>query len=101
MAFDPGRDIDEQREARRMAFGKTIFAEALDLVEAALRESKIISVPCHAGDEFLAEQMDGAIVPKGRHGAPQAVRLVGREPGGRDGDLHRLLLEERHAERSL
>ena len=52
-------------------------------------------------DELVAEQMDGAVVAEGRHGAPQAVGFVGREFRGRDGDLHRLLLEERHAQRSF
>ena len=40
MALDPGRGVDEQGEARRVAFGKAVFAEALDLVEAALGESR-------------------------------------------------------------
>ena len=34
MAFDPGRGIDQDREARGVAFGKAVFAEALDLLEA-------------------------------------------------------------------
>src|SRR5580704_16167905 len=32
-AFDPGRGIDQERKARRVAFGKTVFAEAFDLAE--------------------------------------------------------------------
>ena len=38
VALQPGRDIDEQREGGGVAFGKAIFAEALDLLEAALGE---------------------------------------------------------------
>ena len=38
MFLDPGRNIDQQREAGGMAFGKTVTAEALDLFEAAFRE---------------------------------------------------------------
>src|SRR6476661_7769849 len=37
-AFDPGRDVDEEREAGGVALRKTIAAEALDLLEAAFRE---------------------------------------------------------------
>src|SRR5207248_8021618 len=37
-AFDPGRDIDEESKARRVAFRKPVGAEPLDLVEAAGRE---------------------------------------------------------------
>ena len=53
----------------------------------------------HAGDELLAEAVDGADVAEGRHGATQLVGPLGREPCPDDGDPHRLLLEERHAER--
>src|SRR4029077_5549754 len=38
VALDPGRHIDEEREARRMAFGKSVFAKTLDLAEAVLGE---------------------------------------------------------------
>src|SRR5690606_1736653 len=34
--FDPGRDINEEREACGMALGKTVLAKTLDLVEASL-----------------------------------------------------------------
>ena len=43
------------------------------------------------------EQMHRAVVAERRHGAAQAVGLVGRELRRIDGDLHRLLLEERHS----
>ena len=36
--LQPARDVNEVGEARGVAFGKAIFAEALDLVEAALGE---------------------------------------------------------------
>src|SRR6516164_1067129 len=32
-AFEPGRGVDQERKARRMAFRKAVFAEALDLTE--------------------------------------------------------------------
>jgi hypothetical protein len=38
VAFDPARDVDELGKAGRVAFGKAVFAKALDLVEAALGE---------------------------------------------------------------
>ena len=34
---------------------------------------------------------------EGRHGAAQAIGLVGRELGGDNGQPHRLFLEQRHA----
>jgi hypothetical protein len=36
--LEPGGGIDQQRKARRVAFGKAVFAKALDLAEAALGE---------------------------------------------------------------
>ena len=101
VALHPGGSIDEQREACRVAFGKTVFAKTLDLAEAALGKFARVAATGHAGDEFVAEEMDSSIMPEGRHGAPQSVGFIGREFGGGDGDLHRLFLEQRHAERSF
>src|SRR5438552_12294744 len=72
-AFDPGRDIDEERKTRRVAFRKAVGAEALDLVEAAGREIMAVAVRHHAGDEFVAEQVDLAVALEGRHGAAHAL----------------------------
>ena len=55
MAFDPGRDIDEMGEARGVALGEAIFAEALDLVEAALGELGRIAARRHAADHLLLQ----------------------------------------------
>src|SRR3546814_7803891 len=33
MAFEPGRNIDQPRERQRMAFGKAVAAEPLDLLD--------------------------------------------------------------------
>jgi hypothetical protein len=42
MALEPARHIDQQRKAGGVAFGKAIFAEALDLAEAALGELALV-----------------------------------------------------------
>ncbi len=97
-AFDPGRDIDEEREAGSVALREAIGAEPLDLAEAALGEIAVVVVGDHALDEFLAEQMDFAVALERRHRPAQPVGLLGREAGADDGDLHRLFLEKRHAE---
>ena len=44
MSFDPGRDIDQQRETGRMRFGEAVFAEALDLFEQAVGESREVAI---------------------------------------------------------
>ncbi len=48
--------------------------------------------------ELVAEILDGADAAERRHGAAQLVGFGGREAGGDDGDAHRLLLEQRHAQ---
>ena len=100
-AFDPRRGIDQQRKTRRVAFRKAVFAEPFDLAEAIFREITVIAAGGHAGDELVAEQMDVAGMAERGHGAAQPIRFVGREFGRGDGDLHRLLLEQRHAESSF
>jgi hypothetical protein len=53
MALQPARDIDQVREARGVALGKAVFAEALDLVEAAFGELGIVAALDHSADHPL------------------------------------------------
>ncbi len=99
-AFHPARGVDEEGEARRVALGKAVFAETLDLAEAALGEVAAVTLGRHALDHFVLEGLDRADAAERRHRAPEPVCFRGREAGD-DGDLHRLLLEKRHAERFL
>ena len=98
-ALEPGRGIDQQREARGVAFREAVFAEAFDLAEAALGEVARIASRHHALDHLGLERADGAGALEGRHGAAQLVGFARREAAGDDGDLHRLFLEQRHAQR--
>ena len=52
----------------------------------------------HAGEQAVAEPGHALARPLGAHGLTQFVGLGRAEPGHIDGDLHQLLLEERHAE---
>src|SRR3546814_9428103 len=97
MAFEPGRNIDQPRERQRMAFGKAVAAEPLDLLETALGEIAFVAAADHAADHLVAELVDRAEVAEGRHRAAQAVGVLGREFGGDDRQLHRLLLEQGYA----
>ncbi len=81
-----------------MALGEAVGAESLDLGEAAFGELHVVAVPRHAGEEAVAELADIAVLLERRERAAQAIGLLGREAGADDRDLHRLLLEERHAE---
>jgi hypothetical protein len=76
-----------------------VLAEPADLLEHALGEVGRDPLRDHARDEAVAVVVDAAgLAPRG-HVAAELVRLAGRVVGGDDGELHHLLLEERHAER--
>ncbi len=98
MALDPGRDVDQQGERRGMGLGKSVGAEALDLPEEAPGELLGVAVGEHALDQLLLELFDEARLSPGPHRPPQLVGLAGREARRHDDQLHRLLLEQRHAE---
>ncbi len=68
-ALEPGRGIDEEREARRMAFRKAVFAEAFDLAETAFGEVAGIAVCFHSLDQLVSERADRTGALEGRHGA--------------------------------
>ena len=101
MAFQPAGDIDQEGKACCMAFGKAVVAEPLDLAEAVLGKIPLIAVGDHALDHLALEIADRADPPEGRHGATQFIGFAGGEFGGDDGNVHRLLLKQRHAERLL
>jgi hypothetical protein len=56
--LQPARHVNEVREARRVAFGEAIFAEALDLVEAALGESRVVAAFDHPPDHLVLQDLD-------------------------------------------
>ncbi len=55
----------------------------------------------HSVYQRLAEALDVAVAPPGGHGAAQLVGIARRKAGGDHGELHDLLLENRHAEGAL
>ena len=69
--------------------------------EGALGELTRVAARNHALDQLLAEVADPSGEFEGGHGAAQLVRLGRRETCADDRDLHRLLLEQRHAQRLL
>ena len=95
----PGRDIDQVGEGAGVALGEAVLAEPLDLVEAVPGEVGIVAARDHPPDHFFLEIPDGAVVAEGGHGPAQAIGLLAAELRGRHGDLHRLFLEQGHAQR--
>ena len=84
-----------------MAFGKAVAAEPLDLLEGALGEVLRIAALDHTAHQLVVEVADAAGQLEGRHRAAQLISLGRSEPRADDRDLHRLFLEQRHAERLL
>lgn len=101
VAFDPGGDIDQQGKRGGVAFRKTVFAKALDLVKTARGKLRRIAAPHHALHHLLLVIADRADPAEGRHRPAQSIGLVGGELCRIDGDLHGLLLKERHTQRAV
>jgi hypothetical protein len=80
VALQPGRGIDQQGKAGRMAFGKAVFAEPLDLGKTAFGKAGIIAACQHPADEPVAEGADGAHALEGGQRAAQPVGLFGVKP---------------------
>ena len=101
VVLHPRGVVDQDGEARGVALREAVFAEAFDLLEAAFGEFALVAVADHAFDEVALELVDRAGPAERRHGAAQLVGFGGREACADDGDLHGLLLEQRHAVRSF
>ncbi len=84
-----------------MRFRKAILTEALNLSEYLPRKLLLVPPLAHAGDQLVLESAKATAALPGCHGAPQLIGLAGRETRGNDGELHDLLLENRHAQRAL
>jgi len=67
MAFDVAGNVNEEREARRVAFGEAICAEAPDLIKTALGKIGRITVAAHAFEKIMLEGVNRADLFKGRH----------------------------------
>ena len=93
--------VDDQREARGMALGKSVVGEGVDLVVDPQRDVGGDAIRFHPADHLLTDlghALAAALVP---HRLAQEIRLARCEARRRDGDLHPLFLEERHAEGAL
>ena len=85
------------RKTRCVAFGETIIAKPLNLVETAGGKLLVIAACHHPAHHLLLQQANRALGAEGRHGLAQLICLRRAELGGINGHLHRLLLKDRHA----
>jgi hypothetical protein len=75
--LEPAGDVHQMRETGRVAFGKAIFPEPLDLVEAALGEIGIVAALDHPPDHLVLQQFDRPARAERRHRLAQLVGLGG------------------------
>src|SRR5882672_12406802 len=98
-ALQPGAGIGDESERGRMAFRKSVTAEALQLLEDLLGKDTLVAVADHSIDELVLEGADAAAGLERRHALAELVGLARREPGAFDRHPHRLFLKQRHTER--
>src|SRR6186713_2668755 len=84
-----------------MRFGKTVFAEAQNLLVDLPRERFAVAARRHPVDQPLLELLEAALAPPRRHRAAQRIGFAWGEPRRDDRELHHLLLEDGNAERAL
>jgi hypothetical protein len=101
VALEPGGDVGQQGEARRVGLGEAVAAKALDLVEQAPRVVLAVAAAQHALGELLLEGQQLAVAPPVGDGPAQLVRLAAGEARGDHGQADHLLLEDRHAQGAL
>src|SRR5580700_4257968 len=69
--LDPGRDVNEERKTRGMAFGKAVRSKTLDLFETALRIVAAVTARHHAADHLLLKRIDRPEIAECRHRTAQ------------------------------
>ena len=100
VALDPRRHIGQQSEAGCVTLRETILAETADLADDPFGPLVGVAPLPHAGAQSILERPQATLAFPGCHRSPQLIGLAGREPTCDDGELHRLLLEDRHAQRT-
>ena len=101
VALHPAAGIGDQREAGGVALRESVGAEPLDLLERLLGKLRLVAAHHHAVDQLVPKMADATGQLERRHRPAQQVGLASCEPGALDRNPHRLLLEQRHAERLL
>ena len=101
VVLEPATHINQQGKTGGVAFGKTVFAETLDLFEQGVGKRLRVAALQHAADHAVVELVHPALALPGGHGAAQAVRLTGAETRRQHGNAHHLFLKNRHPQRAF
>ena len=97
--LQPRARVDQVGEADRVRLGEPVVGEGQDLDVDVLGDGRTDAAFSHPVEQPVAQFLDSLGGPLGAHGLAQPVGLVGGEARAVDGQLHHLLLEQRHAER--
>ncbi len=98
VALDPGGNIHQQRETRRMAFGESVTPKSFQLFEYALGKFFFVTIVDHAFNEHFFILGDFSLGFEGGHAPAKAIGLGGRKPRCNDGYFHGLFLEKGNAQ---
>ena len=98
MALQPAADVHQLGKTGGVAFRKTIFAEAFDLLEDIVGKGAFIPALDHAAHQPVIKAFDAALTLPRSHRAAQIIGLTGGEVGRHHGNLHDLFLKNRHAQ---
>ena len=98
MALEPAAHVHQQRKTGGVALRKAVFAKAFDLLKKAIGKLLRVAIGHHRAHQSIVKMLHAALAFPGSHGAAQAVGLAAAEIGRRHGDLHHLLLKNRHAQ---
>src|SRR5437870_5252692 len=71
IALEPRRDIHQERKTGRMRFGKTIFAEAENLLIDLTSELLLVATRAHAVDQPLLKNLQSTFAFPRRHRTAQ------------------------------
>ena len=98
MALQPAADVHQLGKTGGVAFRKTVFAKAFNLLEDAFGKCRLIPALNHPADQPVVKALDTALsLPRG-HRAAQIIGLTGGKVSRDHGNLHHLLLKNRHAQ---
>ena len=101
VALEPAAHVGDQRKRAGVAFRKAIVGKSLQLLEDPLGKRQGVAAFLHAVHQALAVDLQITVTAPGRHRTPQMVSLARGVAGGDNGQLHGLLLKERHTQRAL
>ena len=101
VSLEPTRNVNQFGKTSRVRLWKTILTKTADLPEHLPRKLFGQSSFFHPRMQLLAELFNDPGLSPLPHRSSQLIRFAGRKPGRHHGQLHRLLLENRHAQRSM